>query len=497
MRRNKKQQAVIRVIAIILAIGMVLMSLGYLMYAFAEPAYAAEFFWGEEADNGIRLQALGGFIEELQENYKDEVDLDTLYVGIYKGLMDSLDDPWSGFYTYDINEAIFSTVDEPFVGIGITFRKTDDGEFLVISTIPGGAAGEAGIRTSDVITKVDNVQLTSEMSSEEVQTLVRGEEGSYVTLTIDRFGETLVFTLQRRNITSHKVNSSMLTDDIGYIKIDDFSEGTAAGFATERLRMLNSGADALVIDIRSNPGGYLGEVSNICNQLIPEAGKVISTCMQQGELFDQIISTGNPTRPVPVAVLINGSSASASEFMAACLKDNGIAALIGETTFGKGVAQTIQNSGNGTSFRYSVFYFLSPNGDDINGAGVTPDIYVKERGGLSAEEIAEINRTLAPMTESVKYRAGQVGLNVYAAQQRLKYLGYDVGTTAIMDERTVAAVKSFQRSVGGYPYACLDYNTMKNLENAFSHWMSGGDEDFILQRAIEYLNGKLDAEDAA
>ena len=497
MKRNKKQQAIIRAVAIILAIGMVLMSIGYLMYAFAEPAYAAEFFWGEEATNDIRLQALGGFIEELQENYKDEVALDDMYVGIYKGLLDSLGDPWSGFYTYDISDAIFSTVEEPFVGVGITFRKTDDGEFLVISTIPGGAAGEAGIRTSDVITKVDNVQLTGDMSSEDVQALVRGEEGSYVTLTIDRFGETLVFTLQRRTVTSQNVNSAMVTDDIGYISVSDFSTGTASAFATERLRMLNSGADALIIDLRGNPGGYLDEVSSICNQLIPEAGKVISTFTQQGELFDEIISTGNPTRQVPIALLVDGESASASEFMAACLKDNGIATLIGETTFGKGVAQTIQYSGNDTSYRYSVFYFVSPDGNDINGVGVVPDIYVKAGGGLSAEEIAKISKTLAPMTESVKYRAGQVGLNVYAAQQRLGYLGYDVDCTAIMDERTVAAVKAFQRSVGGYPYACLDYNTMKNLENAFSHWLSGGDKDLIMERALEYLNETLEAEDAA
>ena len=125
-----------------------------------------------------------------------------------------------------------------------------------------------------------------------------------------------------------------------------------------------------------------------------------------------------------------------------------------------------------------------------------PDVFVQSSGVLSKGEIEGIKKYLAPMTESRKYRAGELGLNVYAAQQRLQYLGYDVDCTAVMDGRTVAAVKEFQRSVGGYPYACLDYNTMKNLDNAFNHWLSGGDEDFALEEAINYLE-KTGTEDAA
>ena len=496
MKRNKKQQAMIRAIAVILALGLIIMSMGYLMYAFAEPVYAAEFFWGEEADNKVRLQGLESFIDEIQENYKDEVDLDTLYIGIYTGLLESLGDPWSAFYTYDVSNTFFSTVDEPFVGIGVSFRKTDDNEFLITATIPGGAAGEAGIRTGDVIVKVDNTELTPEMSSEEVQALVRGEEGSYVTLTIDRFGETLFFTLQRRTITSHKVDSEMLEGKNGYIKLTDFSEGTAQAFAVERLKMLNSGADSLIIDLRGNPGGYLSEVAAVCDQLIPEAGKVISSFVHQGEVIDTLYSKGSLVRPVPVVLLTDGDTASASELMAAALKENGVATVIGETTYGKGVAQTVQYSGNDTSYKYSCFYFLSPEGNDIDGVGVEPDVFVQSSGVLSKGEIEGIKKYLAPMTESRKYRAGELGLNVYAAQQRLQYLGYDVDCTAVMDGRTVAAVKEFQRSVGGYPYACLDYNTMKNLDNAFNHWLSGGDEDFALGEAINYLE-KTGTEDAA
>ena len=497
MKRNKKQQAVIRVIAVILAIGMILMSMGYLMYAFAQPVYAAEFFWGEEADNKVRLQGLESFIDEIQENYKDEVDLDTLYIGIYTGLLESLDDPWSAFYTYDVSDTFFSTVDEPFVGIGVSFRKTDDNEFLIISTIPGGAAGDAGIKTGDVMTKVDNVELTPDMSAEDVQALVRGEAGSYVTITIDRFGETLVFTLQRRSITSHKVDSELLNGNIGYIKLTDFSEGTAPSFAAERLRMLNGGADALIIDLRGNPGGYLSEVINICDQMIPEAGKTISSFVHQGEVVETVSSAGSLVRPVPVVLLTDGQTASAAEFLAAALKENGVATVVGETTYGKGVAQTVQDSGNGTSYKYSCFYFLSPEGNQIDRCGVAPDIFVQSSGVLSPEEISHIEKYLAPMTESKKYKAGEIGLNVYAAQQRLQYLGYDVDCTAIMDARTVEAVKEFQRSVGGYPYARLDYNTMKNLENAFSNWLSGGSTDYALEEALNYLKTALETEDAA
>lgn len=497
MRRNKKQQAVIRVIAIILAIGMIIMSMGYLMYAFAQPVYAADLGWGEETGNDTRLANLETLINELQANYKDEVDLDTLYTGIYTGLLDSLGDPWSAFYTYDFEDTYLSTVDEPFVGVGISFREAEDGGFLVVSIIPGGAAGDAGIKTGDMIIGVDNTVLTDDMSAEDVQALVRGEEGSYVTLTIDRFGETLVFTLQRRTITSHKVDSKLLEGNAGYIRLSDFSEGVAEAFATERLRMLNSGADSLIIDLRGNPGGYLSEVIKICDQLIPEEGKVLSTLVQRGETLETLSSTGSLVRQVPVVLLTDGETASASEFLAAALKENGAATVIGETTYGKGVAQAVEDGGNGTSYRYSVFYFLSPKGNVIDGNGVSPDIYVKSSGVLSHGEIDAINETLAPMTEPRKYRTGELGLNVYAAQQRLRYLGYDVSCTAVMDARTVEAIKEFQRSVGGYPYACLDYNTMKNLENAFGNWLSGGNEDYALNEALRYLNETSRSEDAA
>ena len=481
MKKKKRQQLIIKIIAFALALGMIILSLGYVLF----PAYAADFFW-DDVPLEYRLDALGGLIEEVQANYKDEVDLDTMFTGIYQGLFSSLNDPWSGFYTYDISNDYTTTTEEPFVGIGVTFRLTTENEFLIISTIPGGSANEAGIMLGDILIRVGGKDLKG-LTAEDVQALVKGPEGTYVTLTTQRNGVTMNYTLERRLVVSDNVQSEMLENNVGYIRIGNFFEGTANDFKMARLKLLNDGAKSLIIDLRGNPGGFLSEVQDICNQMIPQSGRVMAYFTQQGKTIETVRTTGSNTRSVPTVILTDGATASASEFMVAALKDNGVAKIVGETTYGKGVAQSFYDSGNGTSFKYSNFYFTGPSKQVIQEKGITPNYPVHSSDGLSAAEIQVIRSAIAPMTESHKYKPGEMGLNVYAAQQRLQYLGYDVPLSAVMDEKTVDAVRDIQREIGGYVYGVLDYNTMAALENAFNQWLNPKFEDLPLAKALEVL----------
>ena len=481
MKKKKRQQLIIKIVALLLALGMIILSLGYVLF----PAYAADFFW-DDVPLEYRLNALGGLIEEVQANYKDEVDLDTMFTGIYQGLFSSLNDPWSGFYTYNVSDDYTTTTEEPFVGIGVTFRLTTEDEFLIISTIPGGSANEAGLKLGDILIRVGGRDLKG-LTSEDVQALVKGPEGTFVTLTVLRDGVTMNFTLERRLVVSDNVQTQMLDNKIAYIKIGSFFEGTAKDFKAARLKLLNQGAKGLIIDLRGNPGGFLSEVQDICNQMIPQKGRVIAYFTQQGKLLDTVYSTGSDTRSVRTVILTDGETASASEFMVAALKDNGVASVVGETTFGKGVAQSFYDSGNGTSFKYSNFYFTGPSKDVIQEKGITPNYPVHSSEGLSAAEIQMIKATVAPMTETYKYKPGEMGLNVYAAQQRLQYLGYDVPLSAVMDEKTVQAVKDVQREANKHVYGTLDYTTMDLIENAFSQWLNPTFEDLPLAKALEVL----------
>jgi len=209
--------------------------------------------------------------------------------------------------------------------------------------------------------------------------------------------------------------------------------------------------------------------------------------VRQDEELGSILTAGAGMANLPMVLLVNEGSASASEILAGALQDNDAATLVGVTTYGKGIAQLVGDLDNGTTMKLSTYYFTTPDGHTINGVGITPDEYVINGAGLSAEAVAEEYAKLAPMTELVKYYKGQMGLNVYAAQQRLNLLGYSVPVTAVMDEITVAAITKFQGETGMFPYGGLDYSTMAMLEKMVAELLTGGSEDKQLAKAVEIL----------
>jgi carboxyl-terminal processing protease len=203
--------------------------------------------------------------------------------------------------------------------------------------------------------------------------------------------------------------------------------------------------------------------------------------------------SGKNYAPIPIVMLINGGSASASEILAGALKDSGVATLVGTDTYGKGVGQTMFSVPDGGAIKLSTFYFETPDKHPVDKVGISPDYYVAMPPPAAiAEGISAQYMSFAPLAETKKPVLGDTGLNVFGAQQRLALLGYDVTATGTMDEATEAAVKRFQSSVGLYAYGVLDYGTMARLDEECAKYATGTapGEDPQLAKAVELLRKK-------
>ena len=466
-----------RLVCLLLAAG-----LGFLTTA---PASAAAFLYGATPLEN-RMDALEELIAELQETYKDEVDLDTLFDGMYAGLLDSLNDPWSAYIVPGEDETYVATeIEEAYEGIGILMRNANSG-VRITGTVLGSPAQAAGIRTGDYLLKVGSTDV-SRMQTADIAGLIRGESGSSVTLTIDRDGDVLVFDIARAAIHTQSVTSKMLEGGIGYLKIDAFRSKTAEEFAGCYDALAAGGAKGIVLDLRGNGGGSVQAAIETADHMLHKIG-LIASFARQGETIEIVSSEIDDFAQLPVVCLVDRETASASELLAAALQDRGAAKIVGETTFGKGCAQAVLSAGQGKIFKYSVYYFLSPKGRTIDGMGVIPDMAVYSPGRFSAEEIAAMREGLAPLTEERRYYAGESGLNVYGAQQRLAYMGYDVDRTGLMDAKTVAALKLVQAEAGVCPYGALDFCTLGIVRDKFEAWLSPAGEDEALAKALELLD---------
>ncbi|MBQ6949083.1 MAG: S41 family peptidase, partial [Firmicutes bacterium] len=407
--------------------------------------------------------------------------------GAYQGIFEAREDPYSEYFeTREEGDAFIDQANGEFDGIGITMENDGYGRCRVVAPVAGSPAEEAGLKSGDIVVSVDGVALEGK-SLDDWGNRIRGKAGTHVTLVVNRNGVLLKFTVIRETIRTEAVTWKMLKDNIAYIQISQFDGDTDKEFLLKRAGAIHAGAEALIIDVRNNPGGRVDVACNIANMIIPGEDKTIMKMVRQGEELGSMLTAGAGMANLPVVLLVNEGSASASEILAGALQDNDAATLVGTTTYGKGIAQIVGDLDNGTTMKLSTYYFTTPDGHTINGVGITPDEYVINGAGLSEEEVALEYAKLAPMTELVKYYKGQMGLNVYAAQQRLNLLGYNVPVNATMDEKTVAAVKTFQGDTGMFPYGGLDYSTMAMLEKMVAELLTGGSEDKQLAKAVELL----------
>ncbi|MCF0149835.1 MAG: S41 family peptidase [Firmicutes bacterium] len=502
---NKTRKRAQRIFALVLVIALLSSSAFYLLMVVgsmlgadisAGVAYGAERINLDVTGMGLsqteraRLENIPFMLQFLKETFKDELTYGEMIEGMYNGMFDSLEDEWSEYYfSGDTTpDQVSMSLDGEFYGVGISSTGTAEG-LKILSVIEGGPAQKAGIKEGSVITHVNGTDVRG-MDSSEAILLIRGEEGTFVTLTVVQEGSPKTYTLQRQKIEAASVTGSMAEGTTGYIEIDSFSTTTAKEFKQTALKLKQQGMDRMVIDLRNNTGGYVDQAWEIASILIPSG--VCGYYISKGEVSETFYAKGSDLATMPIAVLINEYSASASEMLSAALKDAGRAVFVGEVSYGKGVAQGIYELKNGDQFKVSMVYFTGRNKQPIDGIGIVPDHIVYSYGGYTTSQAAELLGSMVELAEEERYYEGEEGLNVLAAQQRLILLGYgDVKPTGIMDEATMAALRLVQRAAGSYSYGNLDNFTIKALAEQFDALLGfdkdGNHADTQLEKALEVV----------
>lgn len=297
--------------------------------------------------------------------------------GIYKGIVTSLDDPYSQYYTVSELNAMVEDDSGKYAGIGCYIAYDEDMKACYISGVMDGSpAAAAGIKTGDIFYKV-NGEVVRGKSSSDISEIVRGEEGTTVDLVMYRDGSQVSFTITRATVDNPTVSVNMADKDagIGYLRISEFNRNTDEQF-TEGLKKLNDeGMKAMILDVRENPGGDLDTVVNIANEMLPK-GKIVYMVDKNGEETDYNADGKNEFKK-PLVVLCDGNSASAAEILTGSIKDRGIGTIVGEKTFGKGIVQSVIPFKDGSAVKLTIAKYYLPNGECIHGQGIEPDVEVK------------------------------------------------------------------------------------------------------------------------
>lgn len=323
---------------------------------------------GTEAEQKLNL-----IDQTLKDFYFDDIDDGKVLDNIYKAYVNAYGDKYTVYYTADEYAKIQESSNGAYYGIGVVVRKNDDGTILVVEPYDGAPGKEAGMRKNDVIVTV-NGESVADQDLNSVVAKIKGDEGTTVNIGIRRDGSDDIaeLTVTRRKVEIKTVAYEMLDDSVGLITISEFDKVTAQQFKEAYAQLETLGMKGLVIDIRSNPGGLLNVVVDMLDEILPD-GLIVYTEDKYGNR--QEYNGSNPdVIDVPLAVLVNGESASASEIFAGAVQDYGAGTIIGTQTFGKGIVQTIRRMSDGSAIKYTMAKYFTPKGQDIHGHGVTPDI---------------------------------------------------------------------------------------------------------------------------
>lgn len=324
-----------------------------------------------DAESIAKINELAAYIDLY---YYDELDAQSLKDGIYAGLLEGLDDKYSVYYTPEEYQQSKISVTGQYYGIGAGLSQDKETMIVSVSKIYDGTPSDtAGLLAEDIILSVDGTEAAT-MEVTELVKLIRGEAGTTVHLEVYRTStnEYLSFDVERADVTLPSVASEMLNGEIGYIRIEGFEADTAAQFETALAELDAQGMHSLVIDLRYNGGGMVDSVVQILDDILPE-GLLVYTEDKNGKR-QEYSSSGDTHFDYPLAVLINEDSASASEIFAGAIKDYEYGTLIGTTTFGKGIVQTVFPLSDGDAVKLTTAKYFTPNGNYIHGVGIEPDI---------------------------------------------------------------------------------------------------------------------------
>lgn len=332
------------------------------------------------AASGLQTERLEEVMRAIQGQYVEQVEPETLNVGALRGMVQALGDRYSAYFTPEEYRAFVQDFEPTFSGIGVTVEISQKtGLLTVVSPIKGSPGAQAGLRTGDAIIEVDGKDIVG-MSLNEAVALIKGPKGTQVKLVVKREGESepLHFTITRDTITVPVLDYRMLDTEagIGYLKLFEFSKkGTADQVKAAIADLRSQGMKRLIFDVRQNPGGLLDEVVEIGSLFVKEGDPVVHI-VERGKPERALNSTGTAAWDMPLVLLIDGGSASASEILAGAIKDTGAGTLIGEKTFGKGSVQTFWKLQDGSGIKLTTAKYLSAGRKSIDGVGVEPDIVV-------------------------------------------------------------------------------------------------------------------------
>lgn len=314
----------------------------------------------------------------------------TLTEGALRGVVNSLNDRYASWYNQEEYKRFESQLDGSFVGIGVVLERTDLG-MLITNVVPKSPAEEAGIKAGEHIIAVGDTSLVATLPFEEMIALITGEEGTKVTITLrDETGDERTLTLTRRKFELPVVQSEPVGDGITRIRLHEFSRGAASHLKDAITEAVDGGAKGIVLDLRSNPGGLLDESVAVMELFVKPESIVVKV---ESRKESQTIKTGTskPLFPdLPMVVLVNEFSASASEIVAAAMQDHGRAQVVGNQTFGKGVVQTVIDLPNNTGVKLTTARYLTPSGKSINAIGVTPDVALNGTADRVIKEAAKV-----------------------------------------------------------------------------------------------------------
>lgn len=367
--------AFMAVILLILSVAAVCIAKGYIHIGVNGDVYIQSDAVTDSDGIGSEVEGKLNAIDSVLESfYFGDVDDETAKDNIYKAYLSSYGDKYTMYYTADEYKALKESTNGKFYGIGAVCQLSGEGGVLLVDVYDNGAGYQAGLRSGDRVVNVDGRDIT-DMELSSAVALIKGDKGTSVTLEVIRGTERLTFSVVRDAVEAKTVSYTLLDNNIGYLSISQFEEVTTKQFKAAVEDLQSQGMKGLVIDIRNNPGGLLDTVVGMLKYMLPD-GLIVYTEDKQGNR-KEYKGQDNDEFNLPLTVLVNGNSASASEIFAGAIQDYGKGTIIGTQTYGKGIVQTVKPLTDGSAIKFTIAKYFTPKGQDIHGKGVTPDMVVE------------------------------------------------------------------------------------------------------------------------
>lgn len=394
-RRKKKKPSFAKGLISGIAIGIAICILGVFVLS-----YLAAVNSSSNLDYSAKVELIKQYIEQY---YIGDVDEEALEEGSLSGILEALGDDYAEYYTAEEMESLVASNSGEYSGIGISVFWNDEEQVEVYKVFEDTPAQEAGLQVGDLIIGANGETEFENLDS--LVSIVKGESGTSVELTILRDNEELSFTVERRQITIQTIEYEMLDNNMGYIYISEFDTVTAEQFNEAIDDLLDQGMESLILDLRDNPGGQLDTVVSMADRLLPE-GVILTMEDKNGNVRSETSDEENQL-DIPMAAIINGNSASASEVFVGALKDYEKAVVVGETSFGKGIVQSLWQLSDGSGIKFTTEVYYTPNGTSLNGVGITPDVEVSlpedayDDGELTEDEDTQLQAAIEALEEQM------------------------------------------------------------------------------------------------